>query len=587
MVSASDGAHERACVIAIDDVTGSSAGPLKGLARYIAEHPEHRFLIGTHDENPQPIEGALLARDIDASRLFVGPLGRCEVRELVTKMAGADARIVRDKVLRLIAAQHLPRNPFLIQALVAVLTARADIVSLNASGIVDSYVRLLLGVNEAVDFEGLGMDERRREHLLGWMAATLIRRGVVSLPRTDAEELLAGYFRERGRERVSPGAVLESLISRRILRDNRGLVGFRYPMLLEFFAAKGTFDDRDFATELFADPLSNAAILEHVAGLDRNHRELLDVVSRRAKAVMDVVASDVAVEMFDLVEARPGWSENKPTVEHLKRVLAEPHAEHDEDLRQEELDALDEEMQFQPIEHDDGANERDDGVNEQELDAIEPAIYLLAGVIRSSELVDDLEFKADLVKQALRGWSLVTIVFAIREDETHERRRLAEALLGDGADRKEDELDRFVELFLTMIMALIVSGRLGSPHLEGVMTRVLADEEFMADTAPALFATLLCAVLRFEGWIPALKDLHKRHNNHPIVDQLVRIVAVTSYKREGRLAAGEIRRLEDLIADLYTHHYSVGDRARAKGQLLTELRKDRAARQAQLEAGDD
>ncbi len=50
----------------------------------------------------------------------------------------------------------------------AVLAQETDLVSLNVSGLLSSYVALLLAGGDVTDLERLGTDEPRREHLLGW-----------------------------------------------------------------------------------------------------------------------------------------------------------------------------------------------------------------------------------------------------------------------------------------------------------------------------------------------------------------------------------------------------------------------------------
>jgi hypothetical protein len=72
-------------LIAIDDVTIASPGAVKGFVRYIVEHPEHRFILGTHEESLAVLEAQLSALNAGFEVTYIGPCGRRELRELVTK----------------------------------------------------------------------------------------------------------------------------------------------------------------------------------------------------------------------------------------------------------------------------------------------------------------------------------------------------------------------------------------------------------------------------------------------------------------------------------------------------------------------
>ena len=47
-------------------------------------------------------------------------------------------------------------------------------------------------------------------------------------------------------------------------------------------------------------------------------------------------------------------------------------------------------------------------------------------MLKSSELVANVELKVELARQIIEGWSLLTILLAVKEDETRELRALLE-----------------------------------------------------------------------------------------------------------------------------------------------------------------
>jgi len=117
-----------------------------------------------------------------------------------------------------------------------------------------------------------------------------------------------------------------------------------------------------------------------------------------------------------------------------------------------------------------------------------------------------------------------------------------------------------------------------SAQLEGVLTDVLDDADFIAPTAHGLFATMFYALMRFPDWPARLAAEYGRHHEHPIVDQLLRQYAITRYKSRG-LTKSEVDGLGDFLAEVYSRD-SGGDRAGVRGRsmILANVR-------AELKAG--
>ena len=265
-----------ALLVALDDVRPEQAGALDRLTRVITERAEDYFALGCADEDYESLAKTLDEAGVTYSTAFVAPFGRRELRDLLERASQESALL--DRVMTIVGREGLPRSPFVLSALVAVLAEQGDPSLLNESGVLGGYVDLLLS-DALVDLERVGMDKRRREYLLARLAVRLTESETGTLPRLDAEEYLAGYFRAQGWLTASPGRVIDSLITRRILASEENMVGFRHPALFSFFKGAAYGDDDEFAVRLRSDPLVNAAALRHAAGLRRNDSELLGFVA--------------------------------------------------------------------------------------------------------------------------------------------------------------------------------------------------------------------------------------------------------------------------------------------------------------------
>lgn len=565
-------------VVAVDDVDVSHKGALDGFLRYVAEHPDQRFILGSHGDDSALAE-RLDARGIPFDRVYLGPLGRAELRGLIEKLIGHQSPQLLEKVLNVVLSQELPRSPFVLAALVAVLADETDVTTLNVSGLLDAYAKWLLGGDEPREFENLAMDLRRREHLLAWFASVLMRSGRRRVTRQDAERQVLEYYSAKGWSNSS-ARVLDSLIRRRVLVEDADGIGFRYTALLNLFAGHQMAEDATFAQEMLRDCFEFPGVVQHAAGLRRSDGSLLRAVDEAFQDVLTRLGNDVRVEMFDRVRTRPGWSEDEPDFERLKKAVAE--AGRVEPMDDDQLDVF-----YDHVEAPRETSTADLGLPPL-LTALAPAAGLLGTVLRSSELVDDVALKSEVLKHALHAWSLVAIVAALREDQTAEvRERFREEMLGAGADQADvDRFERFMELLLVLMLVMAASASIGSRHLELVLEDVLDDQEFMGDSAHAVFATMLAAHLGMRGWPKRLQALYERHRGHPLVVELARNYALMAYLGH-RVSGTEEQDLENFLVDSHvgvprgSGATAIVQRGQTRSALVAQLRKTRDDAQRQ------
>jgi predicted MPP superfamily phosphohydrolase len=559
-------------ILATDDIAPAHSGALTAFVRFVTEHPEHSFLLGCHGETYEQLERALSAAGVEVEVVHVGPFGRRELRAFVEKLAGGPSDELVERVTKIVRSERLPRNPFIITALVIVILKNIDLSDVNESSLLNAYVSFLLGQGESYDRHGLEMDHRRREHLLSMFARHLIDEDRVSVPRLALEEFVAQYFRERGwGDRLSPGRIADDLISRRVLHESvEGTVGFRHPAFRALFAGMAMLEDKSFSQQLVADPLGNENAIRHAAGLKRSDPDLLRDVAAATRSVMSDATYGFETAMFDLIKSRPGWSREHPDVEalvaRLEAPLPEPPQEEEID---EQVDSYHDNLDFYEA----------SGITERHpVDVAWGVATSLARVLRNSELVDDLELKADVLKAVLDDWSVFVVMAAVREDQEGALRSHVEELLGEGAmeDVDPDAVARFFELIITFITVIAAQTTLGTIHLEGTLRRVLDDEEFMESTAHALLATMLYAATGNSDWPDRMATLYNRHAEHPIVAEMVRSYALARY-RFGELGEGEATKVESFLANVYT-----GDPPATSGQVRSIARgqqRDRAVAQ--------
>jgi hypothetical protein len=534
-------------IIAIDDVSPVDTRALGRLIRTLKENPQVVFLLGCHDDDHETISRALGRHDIEFARFYLGPFGRRETRALVARIAGPEGDDLVQRILRLIQRQRLPRNPLNLAALVSVIVREPNLTAINESGLLQSYVVVLLENPTAVDPEGLNMDYRRREHLLEEIARHVVEKDISRIPRLEIERLVINYFDSIGYQSGSAGQQVDSLIHRRVLAEDERGVGFRYPALLHLFAAKAIGDSPGFADLIFSDPRTYAPIIKHVAGLRRNDAETLKRAYQKAGKVRQEVAGAVTVEQFNLIKDRHGWSKIRSLedVRALVRPRPEPPSEEElDDIYDESIEEPEESVEISPFGGPDPVGA---------MDQLVVAFSLAASVLQSSELVRDVGLRKEALREIITGWSVMTVLFALEEDMSRGIHELVEPMFKGAKDdeRRDSMIEHVARLFVINLMSVSLYMEAGSIHHETILAELLDEQEFVADSANALMGTLLYAMLSFPDWPVRLDALFERHGRHPMVSELIRIWSFTEYQT-GELSKRDFEAVEDLLVKILT-----------------------------------
>lgn len=534
-------------IVAIDDIGGG--GPaFRELVSFAMDHPEHLFVLGCHEADLGAIVEGLERRDVSFTKLHVGPLGRAQVRALMNKIGGLTDTDI-DQIFGFVVNQHLPRTPLMIAALIVAVQENRDPSSFGQSALLNACIQVLLRFESGGNDGDTHLEPIHREDLLAWFAGQMSREGKDRMTARASEEEFAAYFRDRGwGERIGPGDVLSGLVGRRVLlRDDSG-VGFRHEAFQELFTGKRINGDISFAHQILVQPFDHANAIGHAAGLRRNDRELLAAIHREATTVFDRADPDIDIGLFDRIKDEKGWSDGDPDLEMLNALLEERDLqdEPDQDHQDREIERFYDDLEY---------DEEDEQVPREDfkiLSELEPAANLLSVVLRSSELVPDVDLKLEALKTAIHGWSLVAIVMAVTEDQASELRdRIEDGDLAAVVEANPDSAARVAELMITMVLGIAVTGTLASPHLEEVARRALEDDEFVSSTAHALFATMFYVLMRFDRWDLHVMRLDEQHGGHPIVKHLVFALASAGH-RSPEAQDAEVATMEKFLADRLT-----------------------------------
>ena len=558
-------------IVAVDDVDPAERKALGRLIRIVDENPDAIFIFGCHGPIHESVSRALSESKLQLSSatLFLGHFGRRETRALVARMVGPEGKELVQRVLHLVQRQRLPRNPLNLAALISVLVREPTLAAINESGLLQSYVNVLLDNPLGVDPEKLNMDQRRREHLLQRIARHIVERDVSRIERLGVEQLVIDYFESIAYHSGSAGQHIDSLIRRRVLVEDSAGVGFRYPALLHLFAAKEATEDPEFEAAVFSDMGRYAPIIKHMAGISRRDAATLRRVIDEALRARQSFAEGVDIGQFDLITDEYGWSEVRD-LEHARELVdrkPEPPTEEElDEIYDEAIDEPGEEVNVRPFA---------DHAGETALKQLANAYGLAAAVLQSSELVEDIDLRAESLQKVIEGWSVMTVLMALEEDMFQQFNQLLETFLpaGGDTDQRKSVVEHIVRLFVVLVMSMTLNAEAGSVHHERLLTSLLDNDEFMGSTANALFGTMMYASLEFPVWPERLSVLIDKHGGHPMVRETVKAWAMMEY-HHGELSDETRSGLENVLVEIMTPDLGRGRAAGAsRSAQMAEVRR--------------
>jgi len=569
-------------IVAIDDVDPDERKALARLIRVVEENPDAIFIFGCHQNVHE-----LVARTLSESRLrassttlYLGHFGRRETRALVARMVGPEGKELVQRVMELIQRQRLPRNPLNLAALISVLVREPNLAAVNESGLLQSYVNVLLDNPLGVDPEKLNMDQRRREHLLQRIARHIVETDASRIERLEIEKVVAGYFDSIAYLSGSPGQHIDSLIRRRVLVEDGFGVGFRYPALLYLFAAKEAIEDAEFRKQILEDMSRYARVIKHMAGVSRRDASILRSALDEALLAKRELADGITVDQFDLITDEHGWSKIRD-LEHAREIVErrpEPPTEDEiDEIYDENIDEPGEEIDQAPFENRSG---------EPAIRQLANSFGLAAAVLQNSELVEDIDLRTEALRDVIEGWSVMTVLMALEEDMFQQLTDVLDPLIRqiDDAERRKSVIEHLARLFIVLLMSITLNFEAGAVHHERILKGQLDDEEFMRDSANALFATMMYASLEFPAWPYRLEKLYEKHGDHPMVKEVVRLWARMEYHND-KLPEAVRAELENVLVEVTTPELTSGgkdavaQRAAQKAEIREGLRRSRTQSQ--------
>ena len=461
-------------------------------------------VLGCKQGSEDEIRQALLERGVEVNTLFLGRVASVDINLLAKAVAPHRAPDLVKQVVEILIAASLPRTPLTISLLMLILVRGGSIrPSATQTQILEQYVAELLGRGDPLEDARQAVDPADREVALAHLAQFFVENRTSRVLESEVIHVFEDVF-EKFAWTESPGELLSSLRTRRVLRRTGTHIEFSQSYYLYLFAAKRAIANADFRKQLVEKPLYFAPILTAYAALSREDRELLEHLRARFDAgrISVLKASPYAEVDLQEPEEIDAVASVEGSDDERERSSSDASTEGAEPARRE-MDVLD-------------MPEREARIDlfVEEKDLPDSLTYwrnleLLSSVLRDSDHIEDLDLKRQTLVESLQGWGELVSVLTADQTFTEAVISIIDKLAESIGTTVDEDIRETLPRVLPAIMAMGgISESLRTRKLIKVLGLAL-DKGEIAGEEGAVGASMLLIQLREKGWPGKVHDLLK------------------------------------------------------------------------------
>ncbi|WP_170023577.1 SIR2 family NAD-dependent protein deacylase [Isoptericola jiangsuensis] len=538
--------------IAVDNINPEHSAFSKIVAG-LATIDAGRMFLGCRTGSEHQLLSAFNSRELVVR--YVGPLGSKDIIRYAKAAAPEAWEPVAKAVMDAVRNERLPRNPFTIAQLVAIMVRGGSVSSIGSTTrLLEKYLDILLGRFESAD-------EARSDHLeecLIRLSRELFQANTAGMAEVEAASLIDACLQDIDSD-ISPIDAVVELLDRRLLVRNESGVVFAQTSYLWFFAAKSAEIDSTVRERVLERPLYYGGILCHYAGLVRRDSEPLRV----CKEILG--PSTLVPEINPILIAR---SSSATVGSTSARHRDDPNRAGGEDGAEADLFDIFDTSEVEPFP---SIDER----SMTEEDLLARGVEVASIVLRNSTLVSDLTLKRELLRAIMVGCSQLSVKLHQSDGFRELLGRALEEVLGDAPTTSgvDDALDRACGfVFVGGVSHGLASGALANPAREFLDSEVAVG--FEKDLLAAGAAILILLSDNDAGFDDALGVVLRLKNTSLMQDVVSNLLAHRYYSERSESKANA---LSNVLVRLYEASRSFDNAAQRKS-LAAAFRQDLAGR---------
>jgi len=523
----------------------------------VASVGSRHMVIGCKAEDEPNIVRSLESRGLSVRTIHMGKLTKNEVAKytsIISPRSHVDS--TSEAVLEIAKRERLPRNPFTISLLIALISelGQRDERYDSETTVLDEYTKLLLGMfGERVDSR-INLTYKNKERILSRIAKEYVLRRVGSLRHSKVLECIEETF-DAFSWKEDPDKSLRGFYKARILRKDNDQIRFQQSSYLYLFAAKAALADEDFLGVLFDDPLYFAPIIQHYAAL----------------------RGDSAATVTAMVALLDHWQDYEP----VGRIFGDIEVSAYDDSENEKPSGV----ETVPYDTSDDADTApfptDDLGNLSDASLLSRQLTLASRVLRDSDELANPDLKADALLRVLKSWAVLielfelegqfgSVVALIVENDEH---------LRSMSDEKKADIMGRANLLLPSIFAMGgMNASLASRKLLITLDKVMMSEDFYDGPFAPVGAAMYALLVHEENWSAGLAQLLDEYGDKWVVSGFISLMTQMAHKSEV-MTHTEERQVRDFIIGAETRKRSFQTDAQRKNyisKLKQRLERTRA-----------
>jgi len=553
-------------VVAVDNLRLGVKNISEMVLRDLAESHVITAIVTCRPGEEAALSQALAQAGREPVIRYLGRLGTREIATIAKTVSVSNHQQLASRVMTVVRAENLPRTPYSISLLMAVLEKTdALLQSYSQTAVLEQYVEMLLGRGDPHEDSRFSLDHKDRQTVLARLAHKMTVDNRVQLGDAEVIENFTETFAALGWSESAPD-LLKWFERQRLLRRDRGHIAFSRMSYLYLFAAKYATDDGDFLANLLQSPLTYASVIADYAAIKRNDTKLL----RELIPVLKVDAQDhgVVAGPADMVDVEDPTQLADDFVSDSESTSADapgdPGVGDEGDSAEPEATEPStggsangkrmsrNELKFQDETEEPAFDEswRDShGTVSGSLRALD----LASRVLRDSDQVTDQVVKVEVLGEVLLAWGRVVTDLSSDHDFNRLVDALARQLAGSEIEKQVEKHDDTVVDFLRRVLpsAFAWSGvraTLTSRKLVAPLKSVQSDAKD-SPLQTQIGAILLEMAVRDSGWTHRVVELCKPLGPMWFVRRFVLPVLYDRYVR-GSYPDGDGPALLELCGDL-------------------------------------
>jgi hypothetical protein len=557
-------------VLALDDLTPYTDPISSRVITELRDGDAVAVYIGCRFGEEDDVVGRLTGLGVAPTIRYLGRLASDDIAELAKLASPGRHQALARRVEKAIHADNLPRTPFTVSLLLAVLMKSGALrQGSSQTAILNDYVGLLLGRGNPHEDARLSMDQGSREAVLGVLAQAFVAADKGGLLESQVLATFEEAFSRFGWSESSL-ELLNYFLQKRLLRREAGNIMFARSSFLHLFAAKRAVIESTFRDALLHRPLYYSSALTDYAALNRHDADLLrKAVKLLEDEVWESGGSGVYTEMLlTEVEGEEQHEENADQPDAGGRADAQSTSALDFEL----LDDTDQ----PPFPTADERNVPRGLLLMRTLD-------LVSSVLRDSDQIEDLDLKAASLATVLHHWGVA--MNELWEDGSFKRaiHSLADAVFTSehGEELSEAAQEEFLKAMIAAITLSGIATTLASRKLIGILDRAQAAHRLKDSEQSTVAAAFFVFVLHQRGWPEHVRELLGEHRNIWVLRAFFSQVLENTYLR-GHVETEDEKGLLDLWASIEGRSRRFNDetqRASYQSRLTQRLQRARLQRQ--------